>query len=221
MPTSVAVLCLPMALYNSLCGSGWGAPTTRSTLDRAHRPGSRRVGADPHGDDCCGGDDLVMRLLAVACDSRMRLQSTVLPAGMPRAGGGVGGEATLVGGDIADGGSACDCFGAIGEEAVLIIIDDLDLRGGNEWWWRHRLVDARRRGGRVPCELRDVLREALVIGGSLDLWGGDEGQWKRGLGEGLADLCMQHPQLLTQHPRNLLNQQGIHGIPLVLGLGLG
>jgi hypothetical protein len=62
-------------------------------------------------------------------------------------GGGVGGEATLVGGDIADGGSTCDCFGAIGEEAVLIIVDDLDLRGGNEWWWRHRLVDARRRGG--------------------------------------------------------------------------
>jgi hypothetical protein len=52
---------------------------------------------------------------------------------------------------------------------------------------------------------RPLLRlvEALVVSDNLYLRGGEEGWWKRGLGGGLA---------------NLLNQQGIHGVQLDLGL---
>jgi hypothetical protein len=74
-------------------------------------------------------------------------------------GEGVGGEVVLVVGDIAGGSSACDCFGVVGEEAALIVVGDL------EWRWKHQLgealINARCSSGHVPCELSNVLREAL------------------------------------------------------------
>jgi hypothetical protein len=77
----------------------------------------------------------------------------------------------------------------------------------------------------APVEARSVVDD-------LDLQDWDEGRGTHGyvlsrthrIGEGLTDLRTQHPQLLTQHPRDLLNQQGIHSVQLDFGaveLGLG
>jgi hypothetical protein len=70
----------------------------------------------------------------------------------------------------------------------------------------------------APVEARSVVDD-------LDLQDWDEGRGTHGyvlsrthrIGEGLTDL-------LTQHPRDLLNQQGIHSVQLDFGaveLGLG